>query len=963
MAFERKSGLSELARLGFVSLSESAKKLEELSKLTGPIGEQTLIALSKAASPDQALGTLIRIANRDSAQLIEVMDQPAAAERLCKVVGLSMGFADYIERHCDSLELFLEPAELPSSLISINQSINRTALRIEYRLAVLKVVDWDLSQADFRLAIAPVTEKLSDLAAAALEAAIRIAKDELVSESKLTEVEVNDVRFAIIGMGKTGARELNYVSDVDVIYVAESLGGDPVLIGSKIAARLAQVVNEPGGEPGLWEVDPNLRPEGKSGALVRTLQSHVAYFEKWAESWEFQALLKARFLVGDKELGLAYEQALKPLIWSKADRASIVENARHMRKRVLDQIPISERDSQIKLGRGGLRDVEFTAQLMQLVHGVADESLRVMDTLSSLDALAQAGLLSRGDRDDFCLHYKTLRAIEHRVQLVKLRRTHLMPTDEVALLIIARSLGSGIKTEELKRLWQQTKSEVAALHESVFYRPLLGATAALSAGEVRLTDDEVLQRLVALGFMDPGGAKRHISSLISGVSRRATIQRTLLPVLLRWMAEGIDPDRALISFRRLSEALGESHWFLRMLRDSSGAAERLMTVLSSSAFVARMLERIPDTSAWFDDEALLSPRPQSDYENEMLSVLGRYDDKKQASEAIRQVRRRETLRLAIGAVLATLDLEQISLGLSEIDDAYLRSMLAVAKRSQKSDLDICIIAMGRLGASEIGFGSDADAMLVYEGLDQYDQQLAEKITTELLELVRDPLLPFELDLALRPEGKNGPRVKSLKAYAVYYEKWAEVWEYQALLKARPLSGSNQLQSAFIELISRYRYPKQIDTKAVIEVRRIKARVEAERLPQGADPLRHLKLGKGSLSDVEWFAQLTQLKFAHNYPSLQTTSTIRALEEIVNLKLAHSDEVSLLREAWVFASRCRNALVLAVDKSADLLPLDRRHLEAMARILEYAPGSAGELEEDYLAVTRRARSSYEDLFYK
>jgi glutamate-ammonia-ligase adenylyltransferase len=206
-------------------------------------------------------------------------------------------------------------------------------------------------------------------------------------------------------------------------------------------------------------------------------------------------------------------------------------------------------------------------------------------------------------------------------------------------------------------------------------------------------------------------------------------------------------------------------------------------------------------------------------------------------------------------------------------------------------------------------------------------------------------------------------VKSLKAYAVYYEKWAEVWEYQALLKARPLSGSNQLQSAFIELISRYRYPKQIDTKAVIEVRRIKARVEAERLPQGADPLRHLKLGKGSLSDVEWFAQLTQLKFAHNYPSLQTTSTIRALEEIVNLKLAHSDEVSLLREAWIFASRCRNALVLAVDKSADLLPLDRRHLEAMARILEYAPGSAGELEEDYLAVTRRARSSYEDLFYK
>lgn len=963
MVSERKSGLSELARLGFVSLSESAEKLQELSLLTGPIAEQTLIALSKSASPDQALDTLIRIANRDAASLKKVLNQPAAAERLCRVVGLSMGLADYIERHSDSLEIFLEPSALPHSLESICQSLNRAALRVEYRRAVLRVVDWDLSQTDFRLAIGPVTAKLSDLAGAALEGAIRLAKQELVSESKLTNTEASDIRFAVIGMGKSGARELNYVSDVDVVYVAESSAGDPVFIGSKIAARLAQVINEPGIEPGLWEVDPNLRPEGKSGALVRTLQSHIAYFEKWAESWEFQALLKARFLAGDKELGLAYEQALKPLIWSKADRASIVENARHLRKRVLDLIPSSERDSQIKLGRGGLRDVEFTAQLMQLVHGVADESLRVMDTLSSLDALANAGLLSREDRDNFSLHYKTLRAIEHRVQLVKLRRTHLMPTDEVALLIIARSLGEGIKTEALKLLWQQTKSEVATLHESVFYRPLLGATAALSAGEVRLTDDEVLQRLVALGFMDPAGAKRHINSLISGVSRRATIQRTLLPVLLRWMAEGIDPDRALISFRRLSEALGETHWFLRMLRDSSGAAERLMTVLSSSAFVARMLERIPDTSAWFDDEALLFPRPQSDYENEMLAVLGRYDDKKQASEAIRQVRRRETLRLAIGAVLATLNLEQISLGLSEINDAYLRSMLAVAKRSQKSDLDICIIAMGRLGASEIGFGSDADAMLVYQDHDQSAQQLAEKITSDLLELVRDPLLPFELDLALRPEGKNGPRVKSLNAYTAYYEKWAEVWEHQALLKARPISGSYQLQSAFIELISKYRYPRELSAKAVVEIRRIKARIEAERLPQGADPLRHLKLGKGSLSDVEWFAQLSQLKFAHQHPALQTTSTIRALEEIVSLKLAGSEEVSLLREAWVFASRCRNALVLAVDKSADLLPLDLRQLEAMARILEYTPGSAGELEQDYLGITRRARGSYEDLFYK
>ena len=961
MAAERKSGLSELARLGFVSLAESADKLAELSGLVGSVSQDHLAAISRVASPDQALDSLIRLAETAPQYLVPLFLEQEAFQRLCRIIGLSEGLADFIERHPEVLTQFLLPLNLLVDTYPIRSARDRNSLRVEYGKLLLQVADWDLSQSDFRKAIGPVTNALSELAAAALEGGVEVSKLELLAEAKITLVESEEIRFAIIGMGKCGAKELNYVSDVDVIYVAESQVGDPIAVGTKIAAKLGQVIFDSGDEPGLWQVDPNLRPEGKSGALVRSLQSHVAYFEKWAEPWEFQALLKARYLAGDVELGIAYEQSVKPLIWSKANRAAIVENARHLRKRVIDLIPMSEREFEIKLGRGGLRDVEFTVQLMQLVHGVADDSLRVMDTLSALDALAEAGLLSREDCANFQFHYQTLRAIEHRVQLLKLRRTHLLPNDEPGLRIIARSLGVGLKTELLQSLWQHTRVEVAALHASAFYRPLLAATAQLSADQVRLTEDEVQQRLTALGFQDPIGAKNHINALTMGVSRRATIQRTLLPVLLRWMAEGIDPDRALISFRRLSESLGETHWFLRMLRDSSGAAERLMTVLSSSAFVSRMLGHIPDTSAWFDDEDLLLPKVQTDYENEMLAVLRRHVEKKPAAEAIRQVRRRETLRLAIGTVLGTLDLDQVAKGLTESVDSYLRSMLEVAKKSQSSDIDICVVAMGRLGASEIGFGSDADAILVYQNSSDDAQGIAERVSSDLVELVRDPLLPFELDLALRPEGKTGPRVRSLRAYAGYYEKWAEVWEFQALLKARPLSGSDGLQAAFLELINEYRYPAELDLKSIVEVRRIKARVEAERLPQGADPQRHLKLGKGSLSDVEWYAQLTQLRYARQYSELQTTSTLTALAVIEKLELAQSDDVARLREAWIFASRCRNALVLAVDKAIDSLPLDRRQLEAMARILEYPPGGAGDLEEDYLVVTRKSRTSYELLF--
>lgn len=981
MVFDRESPLSELARFGFVDLSDAAQNLLELSLLIGPLDELRLMAISKAASPDQALSYLIRLAVRDTKILKQILFDQQAAVRLCRVIGLSEGLADFLDRNWSALEIFLHRETLPDVDQAMALASDRKSLRVQYRIAILRIADFDLAQADFRLSIEPVTEALSNLAANCLEAGLAIAKRELLDEAKINTDEVHALRFAIIGMGKCGARELNYVSDVDVVYVVDSVNesssdsasvsaadrvlspkvGDPVALGSKIAARLAQVVFEPGIEPGLFEVDPNLRPEGKTGALVRTLPSHLAYYEKWAESWEFQALLKARFLAGDRQLGLDYEQAVKPLIWSKTDRAEIVENARHLRKRVLDLIPARERDFQIKLGRGGLRDIEFTAQLMQLVHGVTDESLRVMDTLSALDALAQAGLLSRTDRDTFQRHYQTLRAIEHRVQLTKLRRTHLLPNQPDGQRLIARSLGDGITTLDFIELWQQTRLEVAALHDSVFYRPLLGATAALTQGEVRLTPDEVEQRLDALGFRDPLGASRHISALTSGVSRRATIQKTLLPVLLRWMAEGIDPDRALLSFRRLSESLGESHWFLKMLRDSSGAAQGLMTVLSSSGFIARMLEHIPDTSAWFDDESLLLPRNQSDYENEMFSVLGRHLDGQQAAEGIRQVRRRETLRLAIGAVLGRIDLSQISEGLTEIVDSYLRVMLMLAKRPYSSELDICIVAMGRLGGSEIGFGSDADAMLIYQSNQDQAQEVAERITAELLDLVRDPLLPFELDLALRPEGKSGPRIKSLRAYSAYYEKWAEVWEFQALLKARTISGTPELQSLFFNLIRGYRYPENLDNKKITEIRRIKARVEAERLPKGADPLRHFKLGKGSLSDVEWFTQLSQLRFSSTYPELQCTSTLEALQVLLTRGLVPEQDVERFKAAWVMSSRCRNALVLAVEKSSDSLPIDRRQLEAMARIMEYSPGNASVLEESYLAVTRKSRSSFEELF--
>ena len=372
-----------------------------------------------------------------------------------------------------------------------------------------------------------------------------------------------------------------------------------------------------------------------------------------------------------------------------------------------------------------------------------------------------------------------------------------------------------------------------------------------------------------------------------------------------------------------------------------------------------MLERIPDATSWFGDDSELLPREVGVIEAEMLAVVSRQEETATAADLIRNIRRRETLRVAIGAVLGVSSMAQISKGLSAIMDSYLRTMLVLAKESD--EIDLGIVAMGRLGGEELGFGSDADAMLVYLSKSEDAQAVAERVSSRLLALVKDSIMAFELDLGLRPEGKNGPRVRSLDSYRAYFEKWADTWEYQALLRARVISGSEQLAAEFTSLMDAFRYPEKLTANQLTEIRRIKARVETERLPQGADPARHLKLGKGSISDVEWLVQLFQLRNASQDSKLRVLGTLEALDELESLGKISKQEAQSLRAAWLLASRCRSALVLAVDKLVDILPADRKQLEAMARILEYAPGSASRLEEDYLSTTRKARAVYEKLF--
>ena len=973
-------GLSELARYGFVELEGTVAKLDQLVAAVGDSGRTALGELGLSANPDQALNALLDLAAIDRATVKKLLSKTESAARLVRSVGASSAMVDLLRRRTEFLGIFdAKEAALPNLDelrkhfdLALKESSGTAedrwvAIRLAYRRELLRLIAFDVTAHDPVEAFSRVATQLSDLATEALEAGLKVARWELVNTSdhgSFTDSEVANTKLAVIAMGKCGARELNYISDVDVIYVADSASPDlprdrALEIATRLATRMMRAMDGTASEPMLWQVDPNLRPEGKSGALVRTVDSHVTYYERWAQNWEFQALLKARYAAGNAELAEEYLSRIKPMVWAATERDGFVEAAQKMRERVMEHIPESEVHRQIKLGPGGLRDIEFTVQLLQLVHGRTDDSVRVADTMTAIGALANGGYMSRQDANIFFADYKFLRSIEHRIQFSQMRRTHLMPESDSAVRSIARGINVRWTSEQLLARWNEVKLEVRSLHQKVFYRPLLSAVAKLGDGAA-LSSEQILDRLKAIGFGDPASALTHIEALTTGLSRRAAIQKQLLPVLLEWFARGSDPDSGLLAFRRLSEDLGESHWYLRMLRDSSGAAERMTQVLSTSKLATGLFERHPEAAAWFEDPEDLKALSLDELRIEMSAIIDRHDEIEKAASSIRGIRRRETLRLAMGAVLGELSIEEISQGLSDITESYL---LALKDLTDDGTIDLGMIAMGRFGGAELGFGSDADLMFVYQPLESEDaQKTAERQISELRRLAADPVLEFEFDIDLRPEGKNGPIARSLESYAAYYAKWANTWEAQALLRARVIAGSPELVTSFTELIDTYRYPNEVAAAAIVEIRRIKARVETERLPQGADPKRHLKLGRGSLSDVEWLVQLLQLTNGAKHPAIRTPKTLAALEACVVEGLIESHDATVLEEAWKLSSRIRSAVVLWGTRRSDVLTTDRRQLEGIARILEYPRGSASQLEQDYLAFTRRARMVFERLFY-
>jgi glutamate-ammonia-ligase adenylyltransferase len=1265
---ERESKVSLLARRGFVDPAAAAAILA--SPAFGELGRDPMVteALGRCADPDLALGSLARLleASPQPGPLRATLaSSKPLRDRLFGVLGVSDALGAFLVRHPDSWHVLEEfdvedlapgsgrfsalmlgavgatppeppglprgsgdadfsiaavsgadadaqdggepdvprsmPAPVSSPVATLTGQEAADALRIAYRRALLAVTARDVVAGTD---LTTVAAGLADLAGATLEAALAVARAEEPEGAA-------PCRLAVIGMGKCGARELNYVSDVDVVFVAEpgrdgtSSGGaggtagaradetEALRTATRLASRMMRLCSESTPEGSIWQVDAALRPEGRSGPLVRTLASHTAYYQRWAKTWEFQALLKARPVAGDMALGAEYVAMTAPLVWSAVARENFVDDVQAMRRRVVSHATDSLRrapgsvavDRELKLGPGGLRDVEFAVQLLQLVHGRGDETLRARSTLDALDALAKGGYVGREDAAHLAEAYRFLRTVEHRIQLFRLERTHTMPENPSALRRIGRSVGCMVDPAgELRTVWQKHAREVRRLHEKLFYRPLLSSVARLDDTSAavptavgprpRLSREAARSRLAALGYADPAGALINIEALATGVSRRAAIQRTLLPVMLDWFADAPDPDAGLLAFRRVSDALGETPWYLRSLRDEGEAAWRLARVLSSGGYAPDLLMRAPEAVALLSDDSALTVRDRAAIEAEMMALVCRADSAESAVAAVRAVRRRELFRIVATDLLGMLSgdedgadpLDVLGRALTDVTAATIEAALAavvafrgagstddgrgteagrraaplpgepcggtpadravrevearkvearkvearnveareaeaqnvegrqarawdsgglsaaverdgsadvgsgqgagasddmssgpmptngrdnaadsgagaartqgqadpsapddvssgrgrhdesgdadtagardravvpalegaeasvqaqarvgeadtlgpreravvpaleragasVQAQARAGDADsgsardraavpeartgsgdalptrLAVIAMGRFGGAELGYGSDADVMFVHEPREGADENrataVAFEIANELRRLLQLPTAdpPLVIDADLRPEGRQGPLVRSLASYAEYYKRWSRVWEAQALLRATPVAGDAVVGKRFVQLVDPIRYPAAGVAEADLrEIRRIKARMEAERLPRGADRSLHTKLGPGGLSDVEWVAQLIQLRHGAEFAELRTTATRSVLTAAVANGLLAEDDRVLLDDAWCQTTRLRNGITIVRGRPADQLPTAARSLAGIVRYL-------------------------------
>ncbi len=759
----------------------------------------------------------------------------------------------------------------------------------------------------------------------------------------------DDITLAVIGMGKLGGAELNYSSDIDVLFVGEG----PRTRLERRARAVMEISRR------CFRVDANLRPEGRDGPLVRSLDSYEAYWDKWAEPWEFQALLKARPSGGDAGLGGRWLDAAQRWLWTHPFTADELRSLRAMKARVEAEVArkgLTGRE--LKRGPGGIRDIEFTVQLLQLVHGHLDPELRGPTTLSTLTEMAEAGYVDDDDAGRLSDAYRLLRTVEHRLQLVDEQQVHTLPEDPFALDRLARVMGmrdtlEGTAAEQLDKDLRQTQATVRSIHERVYFRPLLEAFAGADAEDAALSPEAAAARLTAFGFVDARRTQAAVKELTRGLNRSSRLMQQLLPLLLDWLSQAPDPDLGLLLVRNLLTAGPTSRSLAETFRDSPAAAQSLCTVAGTSRLLGEILTHNPDLVGRLPDPARLATRDRDGLVGTAEGAVGMREGRTEQQGSLRRWQQRNLLGVAARDLLGHAEVHEVGNDLTSLAEATLEAALSALEPT----IPFAVIGLGRFGGAELAYASDLDVIFVHDAQGASGTDEAKRLATALMRFVGGTTPAdriYDIDADLRPEGRSGPLARSLGAFDVYWREHALTWERQAMTRARVVAGDRALGDRLLDMIEPYVWDGGLDAEAIRDIRRMKARIESERIPMGEDPDFHLKLGRGSLSDIEFTAQLLQLQYG-----VKATGTLDALRALCDSDVMTVEDAEVLAVAYAFCERVRNRWFLVNSAPGDSLPTQPEPLLWLSRSLDTTPGN---LREDYRRVTRRARRVVERVFY-
>jgi glutamate-ammonia-ligase adenylyltransferase len=986
--------------------------------------------IDSSPSPRLAENNLTRLIDSGGAKALAKIPT-ADLPHLFRLLGSSGFLSDVLIRQGKTWpELFLRQLKIAQKSVAAHSkelaaTLNRfhsfdeacAALRRHKQREYLRIGARDLMPA---VTLEETVRELSVLADASLDAAYRFSRAAVEQDFGTMPLPGSNApnRFAILGMGKLGGGELNFSSDVDVIFLyesdeGESTGGpkgktDPRSFFAEVGKKIIQAMGQVTEDGFVFRIDLRLRPLGANGPLVQSVGSAMVYYESWGQCWERAAMIKARPVAGNRDLGGEFLKELQPFVYRRYLDYTTVDELRHMKMRIENELLSGDgKERNIKLGYGGIREVEFFTQALQLVNGGYVPDVRGPSTLPALAALARHKLISVAERDQLTKAYTFLRQAEHKVQIVQEAHAHSIPEGKDAEQAYARRLGYRRKgkLDERELFWRDYRRHTTIVR-SVFDRLFYGAQkeieqqGASATGSIWHDLDNrelIIKELTHVGFADPANAYENLLAVRDGEvfappsPKRLKVMRTLGPALMAEITGSGSPDRALFNLAKFSHRIGGRTGFLTLLAENPETMHLLITLFSDSQFLTDLFLNRPeliDTLIRVDLTRVEKSR--SEMRGELRGAMVEFSDIEDKLNALRRYKTEEFIRIGLHDLGGSMELVSVLAQLSKLAEAVVDAALdlVVGELSDKFGAvpggRFAVIGGGKMGAREIDYNSDLDLVFVYDApedamsrggvqgkLPAHDfyVRVGQKLLTYLSAPTEEGVA-YKIDMQLRPSGKSGPIVSSLDAYREYHRTASQLWERQALIKTRFIAGDGALGRAVEEIIARFAYGAGLPSGGVDEIHHLRMRMERELAGENETRF-NLKKGRGGLVDIEFLTQMLQLAHGHLLPKLRQRETLQALKALHEENILRRGEYPLLADGYLFLRRLDHRLRLERDQSIDAFEASPGRLEGIAKALGYGHAkplgkrkvskSGAKLLRDYQSRREKIRACYERYF--